>query len=75
LLLASGQPAKAIEVAACVVSKTTTWNEVKQQTEKILELAWQAASVGEAQKVQERGEGVDLDVMRKQLLEAELFAG
>jgi tetratricopeptide (TPR) repeat protein len=68
-LAASGKPVQAIEVAACVASKPTTWNEVKLEADMILEERRQEVSDEVAQKAQERGEEMDIEVLRKQLLE------
>ena len=73
LLKALGKPTRAIEVAACVKSKATTWNEVKQEAEEILKEARQGVPAKEAQEAQQRGEAMDVEVLRKQLLQDEIF--
>ncbi len=61
LLLATGLAGEAIEVAACVLSKPTTWNEVKKQAGEIIEAGRTGLSEEEAQLCQQRGEKLELD--------------
>jgi len=74
LLAAQGFPARAIELAACVARQPTTWNEVKHQARGILEAARQALPADEAQRSQERGEGLEIDTLSRQYLDDPLLA-
>jgi predicted ATPase/DNA-binding SARP family transcriptional activator len=73
LLKVLGKLTRAIEVAACVESKATTWNEVKQEASEILKEARQGVSEQEAQEAQQRGVEMDIEELRKQLLQDEDF--
>jgi tetratricopeptide (TPR) repeat protein len=70
LLLATGLPGEALEVAACVASKPTTWNEVKKQASVIMAAARQGLSTEEAQLCQERGEGLEIDALCERYMES-----
>jgi predicted ATPase/DNA-binding SARP family transcriptional activator len=70
LLTATGFPAQAIEIAACVARQPTTWNEVKKQAAVIQESARQILASDEAQRAQERGEGLGMDHLSRQYLES-----
>jgi hypothetical protein len=52
LLPATGLHAQAIELAACVTSKPTSWNETKKQAGMILEMESQEVSPEEARRSQ-----------------------
>ena len=69
LLFVKGFPAQALEIAACVASQPTTWNEVKQQARAILEAARQALPSEEAQLAQERGARLDINALTRQYLD------
>jgi predicted ATPase/DNA-binding SARP family transcriptional activator len=69
LLAATGFPAQAIEVAACVISQPTTWNEVKHQARAILGRAKGALSPDEAQLAQQRGESLCIDELNRLYLD------
>jgi predicted ATPase len=73
LLAAMGRTTRAIEVAACVESQPTTWNEVKQEAGEVLEEARKAVSTEEAQKAEQLGVEMDMEALRKQLLKDEIF--
>ncbi len=60
-LLAKRENRKAVELAACVASKATTWNEVKEQARAILLAAKKGFSPEQARYLQERGEKMSID--------------
>jgi hypothetical protein len=68
-----GRTTRAIEVAACVESQPTTWNEVKQEASEILDEARKVVSTEEAQKGERLGAEMDMEALRKQLLKDEIF--
>jgi predicted ATPase/DNA-binding SARP family transcriptional activator len=73
LLEAMGKANRAIEVAACVESQPTTWNEVKQEASEILEEARRVVSAEEAQEAVRMGVEMDMEVLRKELLQDKIF--
>jgi predicted ATPase/DNA-binding SARP family transcriptional activator len=73
LLAATGLPAQAIEVAACVISQPTTWNEVKHQAQAILEAAWEALPEAEAQLARQRGQAASIDEVSRVYLASPLL--
>ena len=75
LLAATGFPAQATEVAACVASQPTTWNEVKEQAWAILEMARGAMPEDEAEQARQRGEAWQLDALCRRYLEGEGMGG
>jgi tetratricopeptide (TPR) repeat protein len=70
LLSATGSPAQAIEIAACVASQPTTWNEEKHKAWTILEAARRTLPADEAQRAQEQGAGAGIDALTRQYLES-----
>jgi tetratricopeptide (TPR) repeat protein len=58
---ASNEKAKTVEIAACVASKPTTWNEVKEQAGKLLAQAAQGISDEGARLREKRGEELTID--------------
>ncbi len=60
-LLAKRENRKAVELAACVASKPTTWNEVKEQARAILVEAKKGFSPEQARYWQEKGEMMQID--------------
>jgi tetratricopeptide (TPR) repeat protein len=75
LLVATGHPGEALEVAACVASKPTTWNEVKKQAGEIMAAARQGLSTEEARLCQETGEGLELDELCQRYMDSLGLAG
>jgi predicted ATPase/DNA-binding SARP family transcriptional activator len=73
LLEALGEPIQAIKVAACVKSRPTTWNEVKQEAGVILEGARKAVSPEQARDAERLGVEMDMEALRKQLLQDVIF--
>ncbi len=73
LLVATGFPAQAIEIAACVAIQPTTWNEVKKQARAILEAAQGAVSLDEGRIAQQRGEALSIDELNRIYLEKPLL--
>ena len=65
LLAATGSPEQAIEIAACVASQPTTWNEVKKQSRMILEAVMQTVPAEEALLWKQRGEAMEIDKLGK----------
>ena len=65
LLAATGISEPAIEIAACIASQPTTWNEVKKQAGNILEAMMQSVPAQEGQLWMQRGEGLDLHTISK----------
>lgn len=70
LMAASGFPAQAIEMAACVISKPTTWNETKNQAGMILEMASKEVSAEEARLFMARGEAIEINALIRKCLES-----
>ncbi len=60
-LSSNGAKTQAIELAACVASKPTTWNEVKQQAQSILETAMAGLPKGEAARWKASGEKMEIN--------------
>jgi predicted ATPase/DNA-binding SARP family transcriptional activator len=60
-LLANGQYEKALELAACVASKPTTWNEVKKQAGVVLAEAKTALPSEQAERWVESGRKIQID--------------
>jgi predicted ATPase/DNA-binding SARP family transcriptional activator/tetratricopeptide (TPR) repeat protein len=60
-LVASGFTEKAIELAACVACKPTTWNEIKQQAHALLLEMNGKITQKEAAKWEKRGEEMTID--------------
>jgi predicted ATPase/DNA-binding SARP family transcriptional activator len=75
LMAATGFPARAVELAACVARQPTTWNEVKAQARGILEAARQALPADEVRISQERGEGLEIDALSRQVLDDPVLSG
>jgi tetratricopeptide (TPR) repeat protein len=70
LLAETGSPAEAIEIASCIASKRTTWNEVKKQAQLVASEA--SHSIPEEQTVQakERGESLDIHQLVRSYLDS-----
>ena len=75
LLANNGYSAEAIEIAACVINKPTTWHEVKQQASIILEMARQTLPPDDAMRAQEQGESLDIAQISKRYIESPLLGG
>ncbi len=70
LLAAIGNPTEAVEIAACVASRPTTWNEVKGHARAIIEAAQKVLPPGEIVDAQKRGEGFEVDQLIQMFLES-----
>jgi predicted ATPase/DNA-binding SARP family transcriptional activator len=68
LLATTGSPVQAVEIAACVASQPTTWNETKAQARLILDAASQALPPPQARLSQARGPTLELDTLTRQYL-------
>lgn len=66
LLLADGQPARALEMAVCIASHPTTWNEVKQQAREIQAQAASQLPEAEASQACQRGDAQRLEGLVQQ---------
>lgn len=69
LLTASGSARQAVEVAACIASKPTTWNETKKQAQAIVEQAKEKVPPEVALLCKERGEKMEIDTILIHYLE------
>jgi tetratricopeptide (TPR) repeat protein len=70
LLAAIGNTTEAVEIAACVASRTTTWNEVKGHAHAIIEAAKKVLLDEEIMEAQKRGEGFEIDQLIQTSLES-----
>jgi predicted ATPase/DNA-binding SARP family transcriptional activator len=72
-LAESGSLEKAVELATCVVTKATTWNEVKQQAGEILEGAKRGLPADSVIDWVRKGEKMSIDAACKLYMEENSF--
>ena len=75
MLAASGLPAQAIEVAACVISQPTTWNEVRGQAQLVIEVAQGELPAADVQRARQRGKAASIDELCRVYLDHPALSG